>query len=280
MRRHPAVLLVDDGELDDVSALVRELGTEGLRLLGGAEQAGWREPRRLLVVAARRALALPPPAGERQAGCTRVAVLPRASAGLAAQLRARGFDRILTRPVHPEALRLLVQGALAGAREQRAEPRLPVGLPVRWRAGLRPRAAILAELSTRGCSLVVYGRPVRCGGRVRLRLPAEIAGTGAPLLRARPVRFQRRREDLYTIALVFEAAPAGARRALERALAALRPGLPLAAARAGRQDTRLRPTRPRPPGPRAARPRRRRGGRTPRPRWRRTSPRSVRGCGR
>jgi hypothetical protein len=230
MRRHPAVLLVDDGELDDVSALVRELGTEGLRLLGGAEQAGWREPRRLLVVAARRALALPPPAGERQAGCTRVAVLPRASAGLAAQLRARGFDRILTRPVHPEALRLLVQGALAGAREQRAEPRLPVGLPVRWRAGLRRRAAILAELSASGCSLVVYGRRVRCGARLRLRLPAEVAGADAPPLLGRPVRFQRRREDLFTIAMIFEAHPPAARRALERALAALRDGPPLAAA--------------------------------------------------
>jgi hypothetical protein len=88
----------------------------------------------------------------------------------------------------------------------------------------------LAELSASGCSLVVYGRRVRCGARVRLHLPAEVAGTDAPPLLGRPVRCQRRREDLFTVALVFEAHPPAARRALDRALAALRGGPPLLAA--------------------------------------------------
>lgn len=226
---HPAALLVDDGELNDVADLLAELGADALRLWGGAERAGWREPRCLLMATARRALALPRPLGARQPGCMRVAVAARGALAIGPELRARGFEHIVSRPVHPEAMRQLVQGALAADHEQRAQPRLPVGLPVRWRSGLCRRDALLAELSPRGCSLVVYGRRMSCGPRVQVELPAEVAGRRAPALHARKVRFHRRREDLYTIALVFERLAPAARRALERALGALHSGPPVSA---------------------------------------------------
>jgi hypothetical protein len=169
----PKILLLHDGELADVAALLCELGaaiTE--RRAGPAAQDGessWR----LVLASARRALDLP--AGLLRASAVRIAVLDGQSRTVGALLRRASFELVVRRPVHPVALRLLLLHALYRGPEKRRTPRVSVGAPVHFRSGLRRHRAILAEISERGCRLLTSQRAA-LGQTVTLLIPAALAG--------------------------------------------------------------------------------------------------------
>ena len=146
----PTALLIDDGELDDVDLLLGEL-TDRVRLRGDESPDPWPWPLRLLVATPERALSLDPPDPGR--AHTTIVVVD----GDSKLLRGRGesidFDYVVRRPVHPEALRLLLLRALFSVSEQRGEPRLPLGYRVTWISGCRPGRATLLDISLRGCRL-------------------------------------------------------------------------------------------------------------------------------
>jgi hypothetical protein len=153
MARSPAVLLLDDGELDDVQALLEEIRVPYGRVRGGAIAQRTPAPTRLLVATPRRVDCVPLPVNGSDS-LVRIVVVGEDSPTLRARLREVGFDYLVRRPVHREALRLLLLHCLYAGQERRSEPRIPVGFEVSFRTGLLPRRATLADLSTRGCRLL------------------------------------------------------------------------------------------------------------------------------
>jgi len=176
------VSVVHDGELDDVCALLDGLGASWRERRGDADaepdDASVRvgTPRRLLEGAPGRG-----------APALRIAVVDDGARTLLAMLRRAGVEYVVRRPVHPAALRLLLLRVLYAGPERRRRARVTVGAPVRFRGRLFSRRAVLAELSLRGCRLL-SSHTARRDARIRVRLPARLAGGRALSLPGRVVR--------------------------------------------------------------------------------------------
>jgi hypothetical protein len=174
-----AVLLVDDGELDDVQQILKSLEIDFERTKGGSSAQDVSPPTDLLIATPRRIddieyrgddLEPDPP--------TRIVVVSEDSPSLRAQLRAVGFDYLVRRPVHHEALRLLIAHCVYRGAERRVEPRIPVGFEISFRTGVLSRRATLADLSTRGCRLL-SPYPLDAGNRICVKLPEALGATEA-----------------------------------------------------------------------------------------------------
>lgn len=176
--RSPSILLLHDGELEDVREILASLGATptSLRAHEVATAAGG-ERRDLIVTTARLALAhrdcltnvegeLPP---------ARVVIASEDSPALRRQLRASGFDYLVRRPVDPCALRLLLVRLLYQGPERRRSERYFSGREVAYRLGNRARHAVLGDLSESGCRLL-HAAPARVGQRVSVEVPAGESG--------------------------------------------------------------------------------------------------------
>lgn len=171
MRSRPALLIVDDGELDDIVALLNGLGIEFAHLRGAAIPPQIEPPERVLVTTPRRAmLAKDWP----RSAPSRIAVVTEDSNTLRAMLRRVGFDLLLRRPVHPVALRLVLIRALYSGPEKRREERLALGTEISFRSGFRRKKALLADISQRGCRLLGE-QTLSAGTRINLPLPKELS---------------------------------------------------------------------------------------------------------
>lgn len=215
--RNP-VLLLDDGELDDVRALLEEFGEPFVHLRGAEIPIRVEEPSRLLIATSRRAvLARGWPGTPGEASPEKVAVVTEDSNTLRSMLRRIGFHLMIRRPVHPYALRLVLLRALYRGSERRRDVRLPFGCEISVRSGLRRRSATLAELSTRGCRLLsnhVFG----VGTRVTLQLPPEVAGGRGLALRAKVLRTRAEGDGCRAVVLSFVDVDASARAQLSQLL--------------------------------------------------------------
>jgi hypothetical protein len=217
MGRPVAVLLLDDGELDDVQAILDDLGMAYGRVRGGAIARNTPAPTRLLISTPRRidAVHMASSAGD---GLTRIVVVNEDSTTLRAKLREIGFDYMVRRPVHPEALRLLILHCLYTGDERRGEPRVPVGFEVSFRTGLLPRRAALVDLSSRGCRLLSRFA-LEPGKRITLQIPQAVGSNEALTLRGRVIRMSLD-ENLgadgpYSAGVLFEDVSSEARQELE-----------------------------------------------------------------
>jgi hypothetical protein len=178
-------LLVHDGELTDLHVLLEELGTPFRERLGALEADDHDAPWDLIVGTPQRMLALPSrPAGASQ---ERIAICDQDSRTLRDSLRRAGIDFMIRRPVHPAALRGLLLHALYSGPEKRRLRRASIGAPVRYRTGWRQHSAILADLSLGGCRLLTQ-QSARDNKRIRVLLPADIAGGRGLTLKARVLR--------------------------------------------------------------------------------------------
>ena len=198
------VLLIDEGELDDVLELLRELDVEPIRAAnpGPAPKAGERAD--LLVASARRALALWPRWAASDTAVVTIAITDSGSKTLCATLRQLGFDYLVRRPVHPEALRLLLVSALYHSDDRRGGTRLPAGCEVAWFEGWKRRRGTLLELSPGGCRLLVDHR-IAPGSALRIALPRQVAGWPALRLKGRVARITpaASRSGTLSVAVVF-----------------------------------------------------------------------------
>ncbi|HME72974.1 MAG TPA: PilZ domain-containing protein [Myxococcota bacterium] len=247
MGTRPAVLLIDDGELDDVAALLAELGPAVFRSLPEdlVPGRGVLDGRlRLIVASGRRALGLPElPCAPTDPEPTRVAVVSGGSRTLRGALRRVGFHYLVHRPVHPDALRLLLTRLLYRGPEKRRAERVAVGAPTSFRAGLRRRSGTLVELSATGCRLVAGVTPAR-GAQVTVFFPDPDGGRAIPVRGCvlRVALLDRTRE----IAISFGAQTDAARARIERLVALHRGGpaawagssLPGPGTPSGRRDQR------------------------------------------
>jgi hypothetical protein len=214
----PSVLLLDDGELEDIQRILEELKVPLARIRGGAIVSGTPAPRDLLIATPRRIDAVVPPNAALGSGPVRIVVVNEDSTGLRERLRRSGFDYLVRRPVHPEALRLMLVRSLYRGEEKRVEPRVAAGLDISYRTGLRSRRAILADLSTKGCRLVSR-TPVDKGRRIRVNLP-EALETGDPIAVVGHVLRSTREErpgigTVHIAAVLFDRVGEDARQALE-----------------------------------------------------------------
>jgi hypothetical protein len=185
----PEVLLLDDGTLGDVDALLRELGADALRLsleaAGTAHPLPW--PRRLFITTARIACTLPLPEPREDDASVSIAVADDESQTLSTMMRRLGFQYLVHRPIHPEAMRLLLRKLLYRGAEHRRAERHPFGTEVRWRSGWASHRGMLVEISSSGCRLLV-DRPLPPGSRVRIEIAPETTGDRRISLRGRILR--------------------------------------------------------------------------------------------
>jgi len=205
----PAVLILDDGELDDVQRILEDLEVEFGRVRGGAITPNMRPPKSLLMATPRRISAVS--AFDETSGGqdppVRVVVVDQDSKTLREQLRRVGFDYLVRRPVHPEALRLLVMHSLYRGEEKRREPRVAVGLEISFQTGEIPRRATLVDLSTGGCRLI-SPYEIEAGKRILVTLPETLGATEDLTLEGVILRssYDKRigEEGMHTAAVRFE----------------------------------------------------------------------------
>jgi hypothetical protein len=231
MPQSVSVLLLDDGELDDVQEMLENMRIPFGRVRGSSIASGTPGPTDLLIATPRRIDAIREVRDNHPDGSApvRIVVTSEDSNTLREQLRKIGFDYIVRRPVHPEALRLLILHALYAGEERRTEPRVPMGFEITLKSGLIPRQATLADLSRRGCRLLTR-YPLETGKRLRIRIPVEVGAAEPLVLRGRVIRgyFDERRgtEGLYSIAVLFEKVSNDARKELEWIIEARSQGPP------------------------------------------------------
>ena len=189
MTTAPSVILLHDGELDDVRELLDGLGADCVHLRGGEIPERVDPPQQLFIATSRRAMVAKewPPSRGTPPGPFKIGIVSEDSNTLRGMLRRIGFDLLIRRPVHPYALRLLVLRALYSGDERRRESRAPVGYEIFYRSGVRQRKAMLVELSTCGCRLLL-DRPINIGSRLTLDLPPEVTGLRSLQLRAKVIR--------------------------------------------------------------------------------------------
>ncbi|MHC4165281.1 MAG: PilZ domain-containing protein, partial [Planctomycetota bacterium] len=186
-----SVLVVDDGELQDVRALLQEFGTEFVHLQGEDIPEEIEDPKTLLVTTARRAVCLRYRSrGLQPRPPVRIAVCTGSSKTQRSILKRAGFDYLVRRPVHAAALRLLLLRALYHGKEKRHSTRFAFGQLVSFRTTFRRRKAMLAEISAYGARLLTRHH-LTPGTQVLIQLPREVVG-GRPLeLRCCVVRVEQ-----------------------------------------------------------------------------------------
>ena len=245
MTGSPAVLLLDDGELDDIQQMLDEMRIPYGRVRGGAIVRGTPPPADLLISTPRRIDAVRD-AVSIGSDPVRIVVVDEDSPTLREQLRRIGFDYLVRRPVHPEALRLLLLHSLYKGDERRGEPRVAVGVEVSFRSGLLTRRATLADLSLRGCRLLSRS-PLDAGKRIKIQIP-EALDAGDPFTvpgRILRVDEQPGPEGQYGAAILFERVNDETREALEFILEDRATG-PATLRRSGKDAPK--PEAPEPPG--------------------------------
>lgn len=167
----PSILLVDDGELDDVARRLERLGCRFERLQGSAIPSELAPPRDLLVATPRRLerVRRGSPAEATSDRPLRIVAVDDDSPALRRRLRSAGLHLIVPLPAHAEIWRLLVSRALFRGEERRRDPRVAVGSPVEIVSsdGVPtseptapetspdpvPETTLLMDLSNRGCRL-------------------------------------------------------------------------------------------------------------------------------
>jgi hypothetical protein len=186
------VLLLHDGELADVRALVEAVGARAIE--AREPPAGDLDVSVVLSTARHLRDVHRAGVGSR---VVRIAVLDHDARTLRALCRRAGVDLVVRRPVHPIAVRLLLLHALYRGPDRRAR-RVAVGVPVRFRTALRSRPALLADLSTRGCQLVGC-KPLLPGRRVTVYLPDPAAPSRSFTVSGRVVRPVRGGESGFAV---------------------------------------------------------------------------------
>lgn len=217
-RESTRILLVDDGELDEVAGLLSAQGLAYERLCGSQIDDPVAPPLELLVVTPRhiervRRGSPPQAAPERP---LRVVVTSEDSPALRRSLRRAGFHLLVRQDAEGELWRLLVARAGYHGSERRQTRRVAVGAPVdvseavepAVRGGAEKGASLLVDLSNRGCR-VRTTRPVSIGDPIDLTIPlASLGGLSEhePLaLRGRVRRLAHDpSSDERTLAIVFD----------------------------------------------------------------------------
>ena len=179
MSTAPSVLLLDDGELDRIADLLRDMGVDFVHRRGLQTREREELPRDLLITSLDRALGLP------ELTCSdpepprpvRVCVHRQDFLPLRERLRALGIHYLVHSQVDPATLRLMLVQLLFRGDEQREALRLPLGREVGVRTADARSKAMLCELSRESCRMV-SAQAIPGDTPLHLELPRELAGAG------------------------------------------------------------------------------------------------------
>lgn len=240
MQASTRVLLLHDDQLADVAAMLSELD---VAWGDGRSSQGVSERTDLVIGTPQHLLKWKAPGDPR--AVARIALCDGGSRSMEKRLQAEGIDFVLRRPVHPTALRLLVQHMIYRGPERRRLRRVEAILPVRFRAGWRSYDAVLLEFSVGGCSLLT-GHPPATDRRIKVFMAEEL-GLGGSGLDARVVRCSEAPEGRpgeHVVAVSFEEPSVDAQQRLAAAVAARahRPAAPEAPPSRDERTTAQRPT--------------------------------------
>jgi len=173
------VLLLDDGELDRVQALLGQLGAEYRRLRGREIGRSVPMPLDLLITSGRRVLAgeMPrlQPGAEGAPAPTWVCLHNQDFLPLRQRLRELGVHFLVQAALDQESLRLFLLQLLHRGADRRRDRRLPLGGELVYRVDAGEGKARLVELSPRACRIQV-GEALAPGTRVCVVLPPALAG--------------------------------------------------------------------------------------------------------
>jgi len=171
------VLLIDNGELEPVRDLLEQLGADFERLGGATARAPVPHPARLLITTGPlvHSLRIQRPLTGSTSRATWIAFVSSESKTQKALLQKAGFDFLIREPVHPAALRVLVQRALFRGEDARRAPRVACGHPATYKTGFWRQKATLIDLSPRGCRLLTQ-KPVKEKSEITIQIPKELAG--------------------------------------------------------------------------------------------------------
>jgi len=204
----PSILLLHDGELEDVRLLLESLDATTRSVRSQQSPAAGGDRRwDLIVTTARRALSHPDclAGGDGELPPLRVVFVSEDSPTLRRQLRATGFDYLVRRPVDPYALRLLFVRLLYQGPERRHSERYPSGREVAYRLGSRARHALLGDLSESGCRLL-HAAPAQAGQRITVTVPIGEGGRATMSIEGAVLRSvpSRPSEEGNTLAIAFD----------------------------------------------------------------------------
>lgn len=224
-----SIVLVDDGELEDVARVLEAGGLAFERYRGGQIPDRLEEPRDLLIVTSRRleqvvaprkpragaksaapadAIGAPTPSktpiAEAGKAPLRIAAVSDDSPALRRRLRRRGIQLLVRLPAQRETWRLLIARALYQGEERRTDARVAPDLPVEAEL----REAMLVDLSNRGCRIQTR-TPLAVGDAVRFSIPGSSLPDGRPEPLPLSGRIRRVAQlagsDRQTCAVVFDA---------------------------------------------------------------------------
>ena len=180
----PAVLLLDDGELNSVADLLDRSGIEYRRVRGAEMEDEIPPPYNLLVATPRHASKVRrgSPPGSLPGRPVRIIATNEDSPSMRRMLRQMGFNLLIRQPTHPEVWRLLLQRALYQGDERRRDIRLPMGSEVELAeaetgdgAVRSTRSSLLVDISNRGCHLAGE-EPFEVGTRLSFELSSPTIG--------------------------------------------------------------------------------------------------------
>lgn len=181
MGSRPAVLLLDDGELEPVLEVLETMEVPFLRFAGKEIPRRPPRPRCLLLTSANRAIRMPqlqelvrgedPPVW--------IAFHNQDFLPFRQRLRRMGVRFLVQSSVGPETVRLLLEYALYRGSEKRDVSRLPADARVTYEIEGWVLPALLVELSSEGCRLRSWDAPPP-EGPVVVHLPPDLGG-GRPL---------------------------------------------------------------------------------------------------
>ena len=171
---NPGILLVDDGELDDVAAVLDDQNIAYKRLRGGQIPAEVPPPRDLLIVTPRRVerVRRGSPADANPGRPLRIIAVAEDSPAMRRRLRRNGLHLLIRLPASAEIWRLLVARALYQGSERRTDPRVPVGAPVEMAKGSKTTETVLLDLSNRGCRIQTSAA-LTVGDPIEFTIPAD-----------------------------------------------------------------------------------------------------------
>lgn len=176
----PYPLLAYDGNtLDDIFELLTELGAQPRRVnaTGSKRLEDWEDVPKILIVDAADALHLKVPATADRQGVLRVAIASSQSEILANLLRRLGYQYLIRRPLHRDAIEILLRNLLHKGESRRANPRVVLGIDASIQTSLRgwQRPCSLLDLSRGGC-LLAASRGLALRKRVQLVVGSEYTG--------------------------------------------------------------------------------------------------------
>jgi hypothetical protein len=224
MTTKPHVLLLDDGELDDVVAILESLELPYTRQRGGEIGSDIAPPTGLLIATPRRAQVVRrgSPANAMPGRPVRIIVVEEDSNSMRRMLRQMGFHLLVRRPTHPEIWRLLIRRAAYQGAERRLDTRVTAGSGVTLSGSGLQGSALLVDISNRGCRLLLREEVPR-GTPLSISIPDSENKNRALILEGSILRVRSasgtRGDDRYSAVMLFdEAMPSTSQHQLVRLL--------------------------------------------------------------